>query len=67
MRDTEAIGFISSMCMRMFGLLVVIAGCVVPANAKQARRYVKWQHDWITEQQGMIELEQMVNEAMEGW
>lgn len=67
MKDTEAIGFIGSMCMRMFGLLVVIAGCVVPANAKQVRRYVKRQRDWITEQQDMIELERMVNEVMEEW
>lgn len=64
MRDTEAIGFIGSMCIRMFCLLVVIAECVVPRNDKQVRNYVKSQRSWIKEQRDMIELEQMINEAM---
>lgn len=66
MRDTQAIGFIGSMCMRMFGLLVLIAEVVVPMDAKAARNYVKSQRGWINEQQDMLELERMVNEAMGG-
>lgn len=66
MRDTEAIGFIGSMCVRMFGLLVLIAERVVPMNAKQARNYVKSQRRWINEQIDIAELEQMVNDAMAG-
>lgn len=66
MRDTEAIGFIGSMCVRMFGLLVLIAESVVPKDAKPARSYVKLQREWINEQQSMLETEQMVNDAMAG-
>ena len=66
MRDTEAIGFIGSMCVRMFGLLVLIAEVVLPLDAKAARNYVKSQREWINEQQDMLELEAMVNEAMAG-
>lgn len=66
MRETEAIGFIGSMCVRMFGLLVLIAESVVPRDARAARRFVKAQREWIGEQQDMLELEAMVNEAMAG-
>ena len=66
MRDTQAISFIGSMCMRMFGLLVIIAECVVPIDARAVRRFVKAQREWINEQQNMLELETMVNEAMAG-
>ena len=66
MRDTEAIGFIVSMCVRMFGLLVLIAETVVPRDVKAARNYVKSQRRWINEQYDMLELEAMVNEAMAG-
>lgn len=65
MRDTEAIGFIGSMCVRMFCLLVLIAEVVVPMDSKAARSYVKSQREWINEQQDMLELEAMVNEAMD--
>ena len=64
MKDTQAIGFIGSMCVRMFGMLVLIAEAVVPMGAKAARNYVKSQRGWINEQQDMLELERMVNEAM---
>lgn len=65
MRDTEAIGFIGAMCVRMFCLLVLIAEVVVPMDSKAARSYVKSQREWISEQQDMLELEAMVNEAMD--
>ena len=64
MTEQQAIGFIGSMCVRMFGLLVLVAESVVPRDAKLARSYIKSQRKWIDEQQDMLELEKMVNEAM---
>lgn len=64
MRDTEAIGFIGAMCVRMFCLVVLIAEVVVPMDSKAVRDYVKAQREWINEQQNMLELEAKVNEAM---
>lgn len=66
MKDTQAIGFIGSMCVRMFGLLILIAEYVIPWNAKLEHEFIKRQRDWLDEQQNMLELEQMVNEAMGG-
>lgn len=64
MTEQQAISFIGSMCVRMFGLLVLVAESVVPRDAKLARNYIKSQRKWIDEQQDMLELEKMVNEAM---
>lgn len=66
MKDMQAIGFIGSMCVRMFGLIILIAESVVPRDARAAQKFVKAQREWIGEQQDMLELEAMVNEAMDG-
>lgn len=63
MRYMQAIGFIFSMCVRMFGLLVVIAESVVPKDAKPTRDYIKAQREWLFETYDMLELEQMVDDV----
>ena len=64
MTDIRAIELIASMCGRMLGLLILVAESVIPLDARPARKYVKLQRQWLNEQQDMLELEKMVNEAM---
>lgn len=64
MRTNEAIGFIGSMCLRMFGLLVLIAEAVIPLRCRAQRDFVSKQREWFREQQDMLEMAAMVDEAM---
>lgn len=59
----QAIGFIVSVLVRMFGLLIVIAENTVPKDAKPTRDYIKSQREWLFETYDMLELEQMVDEV----
>ncbi len=66
MTETEAIGFIGSMCVRMFGLLVVIAENVVPEKETDQYGFVEKQRKWLEEQQSMLEIGREVDDALEG-
>jgi hypothetical protein len=55
MKIIEALGFIGSMCVRMFGLLVLIAEAVVPTESKAVWDYIESQREWLNEQQDMLE------------
>jgi len=63
MTESEALSFIGSLLMRMMGVLLVIADCVV-ANGKQ-RDYFMKQRDWYVGTQDLMEIGEAVDEAME--
>ena len=66
MKDTAAIGYIGSMCMRMMGLLIIIAESNPTRMGSAQRRFIAAQRKWLNEQQDLLQLEKMVNDAMEG-
>ena len=63
MTESEALSLIGSLLMRMMGVLLVIADCVV-ANDKQ-RDYFKKQRDWYVRTQDLMEICEAVDDAME--
>ena len=64
MKEIQAIGFIGSLCVRMFGLMLVMADFIIPAHCVEHREFVDKQRKWFSEQQDMLEVEAMVNEAL---
>lgn len=63
MTVSEALSFNGSLLMRMMGVLLVIADCVV-ANDKQ-RDYFIAQRDWYARTQDLMEIGEAVDDAME--
>ena len=64
MKETEAIGLIGSMCIRMMGLMVLIAESSPTRMSAGQRRFVAQQRQWLKDTQDLLELEHMVNDAM---
>ena len=63
MTASEALSFNGSLLMRMMGVLLVIADCVV-ANDQQ-RDYIRKQRDWYARTQDLMEISEAVDDAME--
>lgn len=63
MTVSESLSFIGSLLMRMMGVLLVIADCVV-ANDQQ-RDYFIAQRDWYVRTQDLMEIGEAVDDAME--
>ena len=66
MSETEAIGLTASLCMRMFGLMLIIAYEVVPPWNKQSIEFVKKQREWFDRKQDMMHIGAMVDDAIGG-
>lgn len=65
MTNTEALGFIGSLLMRMMGVLLVAANNV--PMGKQQRDYIMRQREWYEQQQDSLEIDQMLDKvAKEG-
>ena len=64
MTESEALSLIGSLLMRMMGVLLVIADCVV-ANDKQRDYFIK-QRDWYVRAQDLMEIGEAVDDAMGG-
>ena len=64
MKEIQAIGFIGSLCVRMFGLMLVMADFIIPEKCTDHREFLSKQRKWFSDQQKMLEIETMVNEAL---
>ena len=62
MTNTEALGFIGSLLMRMMGVLLVVADSI-PMGERQ-RDYIARQREWYESQQESLEINQLLDEVV---
>lgn len=62
MTDSEALGFIGSLLMKMMGVLLVVADSVVVGEKQRA--YTMKQREWYEQQQDMMNAAEQVDELM---
>ena len=65
MTDVEALGLVGEVCIRTFGLSILIAEAIIDNDTLQWE-FVQNQRKWLNEKQDMLEMEKMVNDAMGG-
>ncbi|MBQ9041453.1 MAG: hypothetical protein IJ111_01395 [Eggerthellaceae bacterium] len=65
MTSAKAIGLIGNVCLRIFGLCILIAENQIPKGKRMAHRYIRAQRAIFKEIQDDIELEAMLEELYE--